>query len=352
MKIAVPMFVRESDKKILEAAAPQADFYYGKEPEKLAEAEVILGNVKPALLAGCKSLKWLQLNSAGADAYCKPGILPENVLLTNSTGAYGQALSEHMLALLLAMMKKLYRYHDNQKAHQWKDEGMVTSLEDATVVVVGFGNIGRAFGRLCKLLGAHVIGIRRHQGAVPAEADEMGTLEDLPSVLARADVVASVLPGTPATTHLYDANAFAAMKAGGLVHQLRPGQCSGAGRPAPGPSERAPGRSRHRRDGSGTPAGGQPLMGYAEPHHHAPHQRGPSPGEDLGQCGGHRRYQPEALPGRRTPGKPGGPEDRVQEERVKGVIRHMSYVIRRWKPADAGRTNGPPGDLGSGSPYG
>lgn len=213
MKIAVPMFVRESDQKILEAVAPQADFYYGRDPEKLAEAEVILGNVQPELLGRCRNLKWLQLNSAGADAYCKPGILPERVQLTNSTGAYGQALSEHMLALLLAMMKKLYLYHDNQKAHQWKDEGTVTSLEDATVVV-GFGNIGRAFGRLCKLLGAHVIGIRRHRGAVPGEADEMGTLEDLPGILPRADVVASVLPGTPETTHLYDARMFAAMKPG------------------------------------------------------------------------------------------------------------------------------------------
>lgn len=214
MKIAVPMFVRESDQKILEAAAPQGDFYYGRDPEKLAEAEVILGNVQPELLGRCRNLKWLQLNSAGADAYCKPGILPERVQLTNSTGAYGQALSEHMLALLLAMMKKLYLYHDNQKAHQWKDEGTVTSLEDATVVVVGFGNIGRAFGRLCKLLGAHVIGIRRHRGAVPGEADEMGTLEDLLGLLPRADVVASVLPGTPETTHLYDARMFAAMKPG------------------------------------------------------------------------------------------------------------------------------------------
>lgn len=214
MKIAVPMFVRESDKKALEAAAPRAEFYYGRDPEKLAEAEVILGNVKPALLSGCQNLKWLQLNSAGADAYCKPGILPEAVQLTNSTGAYGQALSEHMLALLLAMMKKLYLYHDNQKDHQWKDEGMVTSLEGATVVVVGFGNIGKAFGRLCKLLGAHVIGIRRHTGAVPPEADEMGTLDNLPRVMGRADVVASVLPGTPATTRLYDAGLFAAMKPG------------------------------------------------------------------------------------------------------------------------------------------
>lgn len=214
MKIAVPMYVREKDKAVLEAAVPGAEFVYGKDAAALQGAEVIIGNVSPKKLAGLTSLKWLQLNSAGADAYCRPGILAPQVQLTNSTGAYGQALSEHMLALLLSLQKKLYLYHQNQLQHQWKDEGEVTSLEGATVVIVGFGDIGRAFGRLCRLLGAHVIGIRRHRGAVPPDADEMGTLEDLPRFLARADVVASVLPGTPETTHLYDGKLFQAMKPG------------------------------------------------------------------------------------------------------------------------------------------
>ena len=215
MKIAVPMYVREKDKEVLEAAAPGAEFVYGKDTEALQGAEVIIGNVSPKKLAGLTSLKWLQLNSARPMlSYCRPGILDPQVQLTNSTGAYGQALSEHMLALLLSLQKKLYLYHQNQLQHQWKDEGEVTSLEGATVVIVGFGDIGRAFGRLCRLLGAHVIGIRRHRGAVPAEADEMGTLEELPRFLARADVVASVLPGTPETTHLYDGKLFQAMKPG------------------------------------------------------------------------------------------------------------------------------------------
>lgn len=216
MKIAVPMFVREKDKKVLEAAAPGAEFVYGKAEADLKGAEVIIGNIAPKKLAELPDLKWLQLNSAGADAYCKPGILAPHVQLTNSTGAYGQALSEHMLALVLSLQKKLYLYQRNQSRHQWKDEGEVTSLAGATVVIVGFGDIGRAFGKLCRLLGAHVIGIRRHQGPVPPEADAMGTLAELPKFLAQADVVASVLPGTPETAHLYDAQLFKAMKQGAL----------------------------------------------------------------------------------------------------------------------------------------
>lgn len=49
-------------------------------------------------------------------------------ILTNAAGAYGLALSEYMLAVLMAMQKKLYSYHDNQKQSLWKDEGEVTSI--------------------------------------------------------------------------------------------------------------------------------------------------------------------------------------------------------------------------------
>ena len=49
---------------------------------------------------------------------------------------------------------------------------------------------------------------------MPPEAEEMGTMEDLPRLLGRADVVASVLPGTPETTHLYNEQLFCAMKPG------------------------------------------------------------------------------------------------------------------------------------------
>ena len=214
MKIGVCMNVREKDIEILKAAAPEADFVFSKDFEDLKDVDILLGNQPAAKVAQMKNLKWVQLNSAGADRYCKPGILPESVQLTNATGAYGLALSEHLLAMLLAMMKKLYTYYDNQKEHNWHDEGTVTTLQEATVVIVGFGDIGRYFGRMVKALGSHVIGIRRREGAVPPEADEMGHLDDLDKFLARADIVVSVLPGTPATEGLYTAEKFAAMKQG------------------------------------------------------------------------------------------------------------------------------------------
>ena len=219
MKILVVMDVDAKQKQWLEMAAPEADFCYcpgdGTQAGKaLEDADIIIGNIAPDLVKEASQLKWLQLNSAGANEYCRPGILQAGVTLTNATGAYGLALSEHMLAQTLAMMKKLYRYYDNQHQALWRDEGPVTSLYGATVVVVGFGNIGRNFGQRVKAMGAHVIGLRRRQGAVPPEADEMGNMAHFNDYLAQADIVASCLPDTPETYHLYDAARFGAMKKG------------------------------------------------------------------------------------------------------------------------------------------
>ena len=55
-----------------------------------------------------ENLEWLQLESAGTDAYVKPGVLRPGVVLTNATGAYGKAVAEHGFALTLMLQKKLY----------------------------------------------------------------------------------------------------------------------------------------------------------------------------------------------------------------------------------------------------
>lgn len=222
MQIVVTMEVTDEHKDILTNAAGNESIRFLPERDvtaaALADADVIIGNVPPSLLQQVKNLKWLQLNSAGANTYCEPGILRPEVLLTNATGAYGVAIAEHMVGVLLGMMKKLYTYYDNQKAKNWHDEGHVQSIAGATVVIVGYGDIGRHFGRLMKAFGAaKVIGVRRRHGAVPPEVDEMVTLDELPSLLGSADIVTASLPETKATYHLFNTDFFNHMKKGSFL---------------------------------------------------------------------------------------------------------------------------------------
>ena len=117
--VTVPVEQRHID--LLKAAVPEAEFrfreFMEKEdvaPEDVAWAEVILGNVEPGQLNASEKLRWLQTNSAGVEPYLTPGVLAENTVLTNATGAYGLAISEHMLGMLLEIIKKLELYRDAQ----------------------------------------------------------------------------------------------------------------------------------------------------------------------------------------------------------------------------------------------
>lgn len=81
--------VEDEDKRLLEQAAPGYRLLFAQPREipadGLRDAEVILGNVPRSVLREAIRLRWLQLNSAGADLYLQPGVLPEGVQLTNAT---------------------------------------------------------------------------------------------------------------------------------------------------------------------------------------------------------------------------------------------------------------------------
>ena len=180
-------------------------------------AQVILGNVPAAMLHGSPALEWLQTNSAGVEAYIQPGVLAGDTLLTNATGAYGLAIAEHMLGMLLELFKKLELYRDAQKSGAWQSQGAVKAVYGSTVLVLGMGDIGGEFAARCKALGAKVIGVRRSPRHCPEYADEVHLLEDLDSLLPQADVVAITLPGTDATRGLMSRERLAKMKEGAVL---------------------------------------------------------------------------------------------------------------------------------------
>ena len=215
-KILVLIPADDTHKKKLEAAAPGCQFVYSSTEEASAgmvqEANAIIGLPRAADIQASENLEWLQLSSAGADSYIRPGVLNAQTVLTNATGAYGKAVAEHAFALTMMLIKKLYLYRDDQKKALWKDHGVVTSLSNATVVVVGLGDIGSTYARLVKAMGATVIGVKRRPSDRPSYVDELVLTENLDTVLPRADVVMSVLPGTPDTTHLFTIERFKMMK--------------------------------------------------------------------------------------------------------------------------------------------
>ena len=213
--LVLPPF-NEAQRAVIEAAATGASFTYASSAEAtdeaIAAADVIVGNLPPARLALARNLRLLQLNSAGHDAYAAPGTIPAGAALANAVGAYGQAVSEHVFAMVLMLMKHLDGYRDDQRARRWTDRGLVTTMAGAQVLVLGAGDIGQHFAQLAHAHGAHVQGVRRHLGAVPDGFESIHAMDELPELLPKADVIAAFLPSSPATRGLVDAEFLARCK--------------------------------------------------------------------------------------------------------------------------------------------
>lgn len=212
--VLIPM--QDHHKRILEEKAPTAHFIYSKPKEvdaaQVQNANIIIGNPAIDIVKGSSKLEWLQLQSAGVGDYTKEDVLPKGAILTNASGAYGLAISEYMLGVLLELYKKLHLYRDQQAEAEWSYLGLVKSIYNAVALIVGLGDIGGEFAKRLKALGAYTIGIRRTNTQKPDYLDELYLMDQLEDLLPRADIVALSLPETPLTTGVINRKTLELMK--------------------------------------------------------------------------------------------------------------------------------------------
>ena len=221
-KIVNGLVLSPEQKAAFLAAAPGVEQIFLRDGEitaaDLSDATVLLGNPSPAVVQqGGHALRWMHTRSAGADPYMPEGILPQGAVLSSSVGAYGISVSEHMFAMLLALMKRLPDYRDNQNAELWQRTGTARTLRGARVLIGGAGDIGSSFALLCKAMGAETMGIRRNVNKPAPGIDSMHSMEELDTLLAECDVAALVFPRSPETDGLMTYERIKKMKADAIL---------------------------------------------------------------------------------------------------------------------------------------
>ena len=213
------------------------------EARSLEELESRLGDADVLLVSGLwrnhfakpgGRLKFIQSISAGVDQYDKAALASAGIRLASAQGANANAVSEHAIALILALARRIPEARDNQAKQHWRGMiGDLTRREDElggkTLLVVGIGRIGGRLARLAKAFGMTVIGLRRDPTNGAEGADEIHATSALKEQLPRADYVALTCALTEETRGLMDAAAFAAMKPGAtLVNVARGKVCDEA----------------------------------------------------------------------------------------------------------------------------
>lgn len=190
-------------RKIADAAEKYGyDIAFYNAPEdatgKVFDGEVIFCT-NPSLLAEMPALKWCHTASAGADKFIAAGLFgtPADsgravsagssetgcAVLTNSSGAYGRAISEHVIMVSLMLLRRIPEYEKMIDDREWKQHLPVRSIASSNIAIIGTGDIGSTAAKKFKALGAgKVIGFSR-SGRAKEPFDEVYKLDDFTAVI-------------------------------------------------------------------------------------------------------------------------------------------------------------------------
>src|SRR5215510_10864641 len=123
--------------------------------QRIGEADVVVvsGLWRNELLESGQRLRFIQSISAGTDQFDRSKLTERGIRLASAQGVNLRAVSEHAMALMLAMTRKLPQARDNQAKHVWR--GMISDptqredeLSDKTLLIIGLGSIGSYLAQL------------------------------------------------------------------------------------------------------------------------------------------------------------------------------------------------------------
>ena len=213
-------FLSEENKRQMIAVAGECgfeiDFFESNEEAagKVSDAEVIYC-VDAALFEEMQDLRWAHSAFAGVGQFIGSGSFnSEKTLLTNSSGAYGLAISEHVIMVTLMLMRRMPDYLEIINKHEWKQDLRVRSVAGSTMAIIGTGDVGMNAAKRYKALGAKKVAGFSRSGRQREPFDEVYRIDDFDRVMGSGladeiDVLLLCVPGTSETEGLLSADRIA-----------------------------------------------------------------------------------------------------------------------------------------------
>jgi phosphoglycerate dehydrogenase-like enzyme len=238
----------------LRASFPQHTFLHAHGEDEAArligDADAAFSaQITPRLLDASRRLRWIHSPAAGIAGMLFPAMVDAPIVITNGRGISAATIAEHIIAVILALFRRIPTVVQRQQEKVWAQDEIGASpgsrtIAGSRVLIVGLGSIGAAAAVRLDALGASVFAVRRRLDAPPVPGvTSVHPPEDLLALLPEADVVVLTAPQTRVTRGLIGGEELQAMKPGailvnvsrgGLVEEealiaaLRAGQIGGA----------------------------------------------------------------------------------------------------------------------------
>ena len=203
--------------------------------EEWAEVDVLHTSAVFPDPAVATRLRWIQLDTSGAEHLREHPVWASAVPVTTLGGVSPVPLAEYVLWAILGAAHRLPGLLRVKESGHWPDPLtrwdtlMPAPVRGATVGIIGYGRIGREIGRLAGAFGMHVLGLSRSAGTEKRGAHHYGAASDnddgvellgpagLPDLMARSDYVVVVVPLTDETAKMVDADALERAKPGSVL---------------------------------------------------------------------------------------------------------------------------------------
>ena len=170
-------------------------------------------------IAEFKSLKFVQLTSAGLDRVPLSYIQEKGIWLKNAGNVYAVPIAEWIVCKILEICKGSRRFYKSQAERTWQKRRDIIELTDMKVSIVGFGNIGTEVAKRLRSFGLEILAI----DSVPL-SDEQKPLQDryftpnnADEALAISDIVVLTLPLSDETRHFIDKRRISLMKPNSIL---------------------------------------------------------------------------------------------------------------------------------------
>jgi D-2-hydroxyacid dehydrogenase (NADP+) len=192
--------------------------YDGMEAE-LPDVGIFVGySLRPRQFLLAKKLKWIHSTAAGVGQLMFPALKASSVVVTNASGIHSVPMAEHILGTLVALARHFPDCVRYQAARRWAQQEIwdkplrPRELAGQTLLIIGFGAIGRELARRVRPLGMQIWAMTRSGTGDASLADRVLPVAQLNDVIHQADYVVLAAPETPETHHMIGAKQLAAMK--------------------------------------------------------------------------------------------------------------------------------------------
>jgi phosphoglycerate dehydrogenase-like enzyme len=193
---------------------------------QFATVDIAFGQPDLEAIAEAGQLKWIHVSSSGITRYDNPEfralMAGRKIPVSNSASVYHEACATHVLSFMLAQARNLplaLRTRTANGTDAWRAlRGSCIPLRGQTVLILGFGAIGR---RLVEMLHPFDMKILAYRRKPRGDEDvPVVTGDQLADVLSQSDHIVNILPDNPESRHFFDDTRFSPLKPGAIFYNI------------------------------------------------------------------------------------------------------------------------------------